>query len=183
MNVKKVSKAKIATTYANALYAAAVEKNNLEQIFADVHRLVSSVSDEFVSYMSSPLWSDEDKADVLRQVAKKVKINDETLRCLEVVMENRRFGELSDILRAFEHVYYQKKNIIEVAVDSVKPLSSAQDKKLRTNLEKSLGQKVVVAYSINPEILGGLRIRFGSDMIDDTLIQKLNRLEIMMKGE
>lgn len=183
--MKKISKAKIAATYANALYQAAVEKNNLERVFADVRKLLPLVEadPEFAAYMANPLWLDKDKADVLRQVAAKTGMDSETFRCLEVISENRRFAELSEILKAFEHIYYQKKNIIEVEVDSVKPLSAAQDKKLRANLEKSLGRNVAVAYAIKPEILGGLRVRFGSDMIDDTLIHKLNRLEIMMKGE
>lgn len=183
--MKKISKAKIAATYANALYQAAVEKNNLERVFSDVRDLLPLVeaNPEFAAYMANPLWSDKDKADVLQQVAARAKMDGETLRCLEIVLENRRFAELVQILKAFEHVYYQKKNIVEVEVDSVKPLSAAQDKKLRASLEKSLGRSVVVAYAIKPEILGGLRVRFGSDMIDDTLIHKLNRLEIMMKGE
>lgn len=45
-----------------------------------------------------------------------------------------------------------------------------------------LSQKVVVNYEICPEILGGLIVKFGSSMIDDSIRGKLNRLEIMMKG-
>lgn len=183
--MKKISKAKIAATYANALYQAAVEKNNLERVFADVRNLLPLVEADadFAAYMANPLWNDDDKKDVLNKVARKAGLDAETLRCLDIVSENRRFGELMQILKAFEHIYYQKKDIVEVEVDSVKPLSAAQDKKLKDNLEKSLGKKVTVTYTVKPEILGGLRIRFGSDMIDDTLAHKLNRLEIMMKGE
>ena len=76
-----------------------------------------------------------------------------------------------------------KNNIAEVSVDSAKALSVAQDKKLKANLEKVLGKKVVLTYTVLPEVLGGLRIKFGSEMFDDTIAAKLNRLEIMMKGE
>lgn len=70
----------------------------------------------------------------------------------------------------------------EVEVESVKELSAAQDKKLQANLEKVLGKKVVVSYKIRPELIGGLRIKFGSEMIDNSVISKLNRLENVMKG-
>ncbi len=46
-----------------------------------------------------------------------------------------------------------------------------------------MGQKVTVAYKICPELIGGLKVRFGSEMFDDTVAAKLSRLEIMMKGE
>lgn len=183
--MKKLSKAKIAATYANALYAAALEKNNLETVFADVRKLLPAIEADadFTAYMANPMRSDRDKKDVLAAVAAKIRLEAETLGCLETVLENHRFAELAQILKAFEHVYYQKKDIVEVEVDSVKPLSAAQDKKLKANLEKVLGKKIAVTYAVKPEILGGLRVRFGSDMIDDTLAHKLNRLEIMMKGD
>ncbi len=185
MNVKKISKAKIAAIYANALYEAALEKNNPENVFADVRKLLSAIEadTDFAAYMANPMNGEQDKKEILSAVAGKIRLGAETLGCLEVVLENRRFAELTQILKTFEHLYYQKKDIVEVEVDSVKPLSAVQDKKLRENLEKVLGKKIAVTYAVKPEILGGLRVRYGSDMIDDTLAHKLNRLEIMMKGE
>ena len=183
--MKKISKTKIATTYANALYAAALEKNNLEGVFADIQKLIPAIrkNTDFIMYMANPLLDDVSKKEMLKAISQKIGLDKETLHCLEVVLENRRFAELSLILEAFRHLYYQKKNIVEVEVDCVKPLSTSQDKKLKSNLEKSLGKKIVVSYTITPEILGGLRVKFGSNMIDDTLVNKLNRLEIMMKGD
>lgn len=183
--MKKISKAKIAMTYATALWEAASEKKAADKVFAEVLRLRGAVSedDEFVKYMANPLWSDADKRAALSAAAKKLKLSAETLRCLDIILENRRFGELLPILDEFVHLYYRRSGIAEVEVDSVKKLSAAQDKKLVAMLEKRLKQKVSVAYKICPELIGGLRIRFGSEMFDDTVASKLNRMEIMMKGE
>jgi len=79
-------------------------------------------------------------------------------------------------------LYYQKHGIAEVEVSSVKPLSASQNKKLIAELEAKIGKKVVAKYVLAPELLGGLRIKYGSNMIDDSIMGKLNRLEIMMKG-
>ena len=95
---------------------------------------------------------------------------------------NGRFGELLPILEEFQHVWYRKNGYVEVSVQSAQALSNAQEKSLTANLEKMLSQKVVVNYEICPEILGGLIVKFGSSMIDDSIRGKLNRLEIMMKG-
>lgn len=183
--MKKISKAKIATTYATALYQAALEQDCSDKVFEDVQKLAKALEKEpqFIAYMANPLHSDKDKISLLADVAQKAKLDRETQRCLNIVLENGRFAELPQILKSFEHLYYQKNNIAEVEVDSVKSLSAEQDKKLKDALEKLLGRKTVVTYAIKPDILGGLRVRFGSDMIDDTLARKLNRLEIMMKGE
>ena len=183
--MKKISKAKIAVTYATALLDAAAEKKAVAKVFADVLKLREAVSGDaaFVKYMANPLWPEMDKRAVLAETAKKLKLSAETLRCLDIIHENRRFGDLLPILDEFVHLYYLRSNIAEVQVESVKKLSSAQDKKLLSVLEKLLQQKVVLNYKIYPELIGGLKIRVGSEMFDDTVASKLNRLEIMMKGE
>jgi F-type H+-transporting ATPase subunit delta len=67
-------------------------------------------------------------------------------------------------------------------VQTVKALSAAQDSKLKALLEKKLAKKVLINYTITPDLLGGLIVKYGSSMIDDSLKGKLTRLEIIMKG-
>lgn len=182
--MKKVSKNKIALTYGLALYEAAAQTKLLDKVIADVdglRRLIAENAD-FVAAFSNPIWEDAAKRETLAAIAAKLKWNPETLRCLDIVMDNNRFKELPLILEQFKHIYHQKMNLAEVEVESVKPLSEAQCKKLSQTMEAKLGKKAVVNYKINPGLLGGLKVMCGSDMIDDSLKSKLNRLENMMKG-
>lgn len=182
--MKKDSKTKIASVYSLALYEAAEEKKAVAKVCADIQTLLEVVKSDkdFIKYFSNPLWDTASKKSALKEISAKLKISVETLNCLDVIADNNRFAELKLILEDFIHLYYIKHNIAEVEVSSVKALSPAQDKKLSGELEKMLGKKVVVKYILNPELLGGLRIKYGSNMIDDTILGKLNRLEIMMKG-
>ncbi len=182
--MKKISKTKIAITYATALYEAALETHAESKVFSDVEKLREVVASdgELVRFMANPMVGDGDKKDVLKQISVKLKWSADTLRCLELISENRRFCDLLPILNEFVHVYYARNNITEVEVDSVKKLSAAQDKKLQSRLEKLLNKKVVISYKIAPELIGGLRIKFGSEMIDDSIVSKLNHLENVMKG-
>ena len=54
--------------------------------------------------------------------------------------------------------------------------------RLKRSLEKWLQKKVVIKYTIKPEILGGLLVECGSIMFDDSLKGKLEKLELLMKG-
>ncbi len=171
-------------TYATALYDAALETKAEAKVFADVEKLRALVAqdDDLLRYMANPMVNESDKKDVLTQISAKLNWSEDTLRCLEIVSENRRFRELPQILSEFVHVYYKRHDIVEVSVESVKKLSAAQDKKLQSQLEKFLNKKIVVSYKIAPELIGGLRIKFGSEMIDNSILSKLNRLENVMKG-
>ena len=182
--MKKDSKTKIGRVYALALYEAAEAKKAVSRVSDDMAKLLDAVKadSEIVKYLSNPLWNVDDKKAALKAVAAKMKLSDETLNCLDLIAENGRFAELPQILEAFRHILYEKHGIAEVEVGTVKELSAAQDEKLRANLEKMLSRKVVVKYEIKPELLGGLVIKFNSNMIDDSLKSKLNRLELVMKG-
>ena len=45
-----------------------------------------------------------------------------------------------------------------------------------------MGKKVSISYKVDKTIIGGLKIKFGSKMIDSSLITKLNNLNLAMKG-
>ena len=162
--MKKDSKSKIASVYAEALYGAAEDLKAVAKVLAN------------------PLWDVASKKAALKAVAEKLQLSKESLNCLDIIADNNRFAELEMILEAFVHLYYQKQNITEIAVDSAKKLSEAQSKKVLQMLEQKFGKKIVVNYQVNPELLGGLRVQYGSTMIDDSVLGKLNRLEMMMKG-
>lgn len=182
--MKKISKTKIATTYAMALYEAAVETQQTEQVLSDVEKLRQTLAedDQLVRFLANPMMPVKARNDVLEKTAKALGWSEDTLRCMDIISKNRRFRELPLILAEFMHIYYAKNNIAEVEVESVKALSKTQDGKLKANLEALLNKKVVVAYKTTPELIGGLRIKFGSEMIDNSLVSKLNRLENVMKG-
>ncbi len=182
--VKKESKIKIATTYAEALFQGALQDGDAKAVIRDIDLLLDQAAGyrQAIVMLANPLWGIDDKKAALKEVAGKLKLAPETLRCLNVMAENNRFSEFELILKAYRSLYLQKHDIVEVAVETVKELSVAQDKALRENLKAFLKKDVLVNYVIKPEILGGLTVSFGSDMIDDSLKGKLNRLESIMKG-
>ena len=81
------------------------------------------------------------------------------------------------------YLYYKDNNIIEVNVCSAVKLSTQQNKKLKTALEKKLNSKIVLNCEIKPEILGGLKISYNSFLIDDTLQTKLSNMKKLIMSE
>jgi len=183
--LKKVSKTKIAHVYATALYEAAVESKSVEKVKNDVSELRNLLreNNDFAAYLENPLWTQQDKSDVLQKSAKALKLGDETLSCLNVVVENGRIADLSLILSDFEKIYNAKNDIAKVDVETIKKLSASQDAKLKKVMGKILDKQVEINYIINDKILGGLRVQCGSKMYDNSLINKLNYLENIMKGK
>ncbi len=182
--MKKVSKSRIVATYASSLYQAAEETKQLKKVSADVDalRAVFAADPQIVNNLSNQIWNVESKRQTVKEIAQKLKLGKEMSACLDILTQNGRMADVLDILDEFKHIYYKQHNIEEVEVSTVTPLSAAQDKKLKTLLEAKLGKEVLINYAIKPDLLGGLVIKYGSSMIDDSIQGKLTRLEIIMKG-
>ena len=183
--LKENSKEKTARIYSSALYEAAASNSRLDAVKKDVDLLSQiCVSDkDVIKRVSSPLLSEDERKSIWQQVAKVAKLSEETKNFLNILTENQRIGDLGVILQDFKHLYYANGNIAEIKVETVKELSAAQDKRLRSALEQKFGKNVVIEYVMNPALLGGLRIQSGSKMFDGSLSYKLNCLENLMKGK
>lgn len=62
-------------------------------------------------------------------------------------------------------------------VTTARPMSDAQVGRLK----QALGNQVNVRMRTDPAILGGMIVKLGSRMIDDSVRSKLDRMEMQMK--
>ena len=62
-------------------------------------------------------------------------------------------------------------------VESASPLSAELQTTVRDNLTKTYGQGLSLSFAQNPALIGGLRIRVGSDVFDGTVQGRLRALE------
>jgi F-type H+-transporting ATPase subunit delta len=61
-------------------------------------------------------------------------------------------------------------------VESATALGPAQQTELTSMLSRRYGQGLQISFAHNPALLGGMRIKVGSDVIDGTVQGRLNRL-------
>ena len=62
-------------------------------------------------------------------------------------------------------------------VESAVELDEAMTKQLTSSLRAKYGKELSTEFKVSPELLGGLRIRVGSDVIDGSVRERLRRLE------
>jgi len=80
------------------------------------------------------------------------------------------------ILDAFARLVANEVDRQRAAVESASPLSAATQTELQASLSKKYGRPLTLDFSVNPELLGGIRVKVGSDVWDGSVKARLKAL-------
>ncbi len=170
--------------YGLAIFDLANENNALQAVESDFAalRTMLSESEDFGALVSSPVVTSEDQAKGVAAIAAKAGFNALTIKFLGVLAANRRLTALKSIMDAFDRLAAEQRGEMNASVTSAKKLTATQLKNLQKNLKSALGQDVAIESIVDENLLGGLKVKVGSRMIDSSLKTKLDNLAIAMKG-
>jgi len=105
-----------------------------------------------------------------------------TTNFLGVLAMNGRKGELRAIIRAFGRLAADHRGETTAEIVTAYPLKDDQVAALKAQLRARAGRDVNLDASVDPNLLGGIVVKLGSQMIDASIRTKLNRLAQAMKG-
>ena len=170
--------------YASALFELANETKAVAAVESDLEKLGAAVvgSADLAALIRNPQVSRDASAKALNGVADLLGLSPLTKKFLGVLAQNRRLAALPDVVRAFGSIAAAARGEVTADVTSAHPLSDAQLKSLAAKLKAREGKDVTIKTSVDPEILGGLVVRIGSQQIDSSIRTRLNSLSQAMKG-
>ncbi len=174
----------LAGRYALALLELADEKRELDSVAEDLRGLkgVLAESEELRRLIRSPLFSREQQSAAMAAVLDKAGVGELTRRFVLLVARNRRLFALPQMIHAYLAELARRRGEVSAQVTSATALSDAQQRALVETLRAEVGSKVQVEVKVDPGLIGGLIVRVGSRMIDNSLRSKLQRLQLAMKG-
>ncbi|HZF41840.1 MAG TPA: F0F1 ATP synthase subunit delta [Sphingomonadaceae bacterium] len=176
--------ASLAGRYAIALFDLAREDKEVDGVTADLGMIRQTLDgpSDFRELTTSPLLSRDLAARAVDAAAASMGLGRTTTKFLGVLAANRRLGQLPAIIRAFRELAARHRGEMTAHVTSAHALDDDQVAALRANLRTRFGTDVAVEPTVNPDILGGLIVQVGSQMIDGSIRTKLNTLAAAMKG-
>jgi len=174
----------LALRYATAVFELAAEERAIDSLAADLAALKGLLlaSPELSRLVRSPLFSREEQARGLQAVLEKAGAGPLARKLVLLLAQKRRLFALSDVIRAFEHLLARQRGEIAAQVTSARALSQAETDELKQLLKNKLGREPKLELTVDPSLLGGLRLKLGSRMIDSSLRTKLEGLRAAMKG-
>jgi F-type H+-transporting ATPase subunit delta len=170
--------------YAAALYDLAHDAGALDQVSADLaslKKLLESSADAR-HLIASPLIPRAQQAKAMAAIVAKAGLGDLARRFVGVVASNRRLAQLPDLIDSFESLVARRRGDIEAEVVSAIPLTADQHRAIAAAIPGATGRKVRLRLKVDPKLIGGLRIKYGSRLVDASVAAKLSRLQLAMKG-
>ena len=100
---------------------------------------------------------------------------------VQVLADNERLAVLPEIAQQFEVLRNKHEGVLDAHITSAFPVSDAQRDDIVKALEDKYGRKVKASVSVDPELIGGVSIRIGDEVIDSSVRGKLSQLADALK--
>jgi F-type H+-transporting ATPase subunit delta len=177
-------RASLAGRYASALFGLARDGRQIDAVGRSLDALGQALVDsrEFAELVASPLVSRDEAGKAFAALAPKLNLDPITANFLGVLARNGRKQELRAVIRAFKRLASEHRGETTADVITARPLNDDQLAQLKAQLRARAGRDVNIDMSVDPNILGGMVVKLGSQRIDASIRTKLNRLALAMKG-
>jgi F-type H+-transporting ATPase subunit delta len=110
------------------------------------------------------------------------KLDAEGANFVRLLAENRRLAVLPEIARQFEIVKTAREGILEARISTAFELSQAQMDGLKMRLESKFGRKINIAQELDADLIGGVIIQVGDEVLDASVRGKLGDLAATLKA-
>jgi len=171
-----VSDSRLGKRYAEALYRAAVDKNNVDAVMEAMSALKASFdrSPEIIRFWYGPRAPVHEKQKVIEEALKNAP--DTVRNLLAFLLEKQRQDLLFDIITALAQIHDQAQGIVRATLVTAISLQENEVKPFEQILSKQVGGKILLNCTVDKELIGGFRLRFGDRIIDASVVRSIEAL-------
>jgi F-type H+-transporting ATPase subunit delta len=108
------------------------------------------------------------------------KVSAQTVAIVRQLVADPRGRGIREGLRWAQQTVADEKQAVLATVTSAQPLSTVQLDRLRGALTARYGKAIAFNTVIDPELLGGLRVRVGDDVIDSSIATRLSDVRLQL---
>tara|TARA_B100001250_G_scaffold157844_1_gene135583 strand:- start:37 stop:576 length:540 start_codon:yes stop_codon:yes gene_type:complete len=170
-----------AKQYSEALFNVAVESQSEIDVKDSLINFCNAIrnSAEFRSFLLSKRVSNSDKAKVTKEIFGN--------SCHKIVSEFITVCERENLVKItplvsknYNLMLADKKNIVNVTADVTINLSEDKKVELKKLLDQSLKKNTEISFKVNPDLIGGIRLRVGNELVDASIENHLKNMRQKM---
>ena len=169
LNQININQSNSYNSYSQALYELASENNCLKEIESQIYDILSLMekSKDFNNLIKDPTIKASEQLSTIDMIS-------------TFVTNKRKLFYLNTISKDFLKICSNLRGELVAQVKSAKDLKDEELNKIKDELSKNFNKKIKIEYQYDPDLLGGLIIKIGSIMIDNSLKNKLKKIKNSM---
>ena len=168
--------ATLARPYAEALFKVAVN-GDVVQISEQLDALAAvAANPQLRQYAGNPNASVDEVFDVITSVVTR-SLGDATKNLLKTVLDNDRLTVLPEIAAQFRALVNARSGVSDATVYSAFAIESAQLADVVATLEKRFARKLNASVVVEPELIGGIRVVVGDEVLDTSVKARLEQMK------
>ena len=166
----------IAAVYSRSLFEAATDKGKVDEVREQLGEFADALDKnrELQVFFFSPYFSSEEKKEAIGKLLQDA--DESFVRFLELLAERHRMPAIFRIRRGFDGLWREENKLLPVTVTSAVELDPELVEGIGKRIEEQTGRTVELSATVDPDVLGGLMVRVGNMVLDDTVRNKLERL-------
>ena len=170
----------IARPYAEAAFRLAREQSTLDRWSQMLQLLEIVVQDEQIARaIGDPNVSNRRLQDLVLGVCGE-QLDGAGRNFVQVLVANDRLGVVPAVRALFEDLKREQEGVLEAQITSAFALDDGQQSALVRRLESKYQRKVSVQVSVDPQLIGGVKIVVGDKVLDASVRGKLDAMAVAL---
>ncbi len=170
--------ATIARPYAEALFKAAQADLSAAEVWLDELAEVAR-NGQLQQFASDPKVTSAQVYDLIAGVIKAA-LSEQGKNFLRTVIDNGRLDALPEIAAYFRVLKNAKSGMSDAVVYSAFPIDAAALAEVAASLEKRFGRKLNVTVELDVELIGGIRVVVGDEVLDTSVKARLEQMKVAL---
>jgi F-type H+-transporting ATPase subunit delta len=166
----------IAQVYARSLFEVAQEHGTLDRVRTELGEFADALeaNRDLAVFFFSPYFSTEEKKGALDRAIGGA--DDTTRNFLELLVEKHRMPAVFRVRRTLDALWEEENKLLPVEITSAVALDPAVVARLQEEIGRQTGRRVELTETIDPDVLGGLVLRVGNQILDASIRTRLDGL-------
>ena len=171
----------VGSVYGESLYELAKDENLSKLIGEQLAVLQQSFHQEpdFIRLLSSPNLTKAERCQILDD-SFRGSVHPYLLNFMKILTEKGYMRHFSDCCDAFTEHFDQDNGILRVNAVTAVALTAEQADKLKAKLSRITGKEIALRCRIDPAVLGGVRLDYDGQRLDDTVSHRLDAIQNLL---
>ena len=107
-------------------------------------------------------------------------VGDGAKNLLRTVIDNGRLAALPEIAAQYHALVNARSGVSQATIYSAYPMDDAQRAEVVAALERRFGRKLEASVEVEPELIGGVRVVVGDEVLDTSVKARLEQMKVAL---